>query len=94
MQAAWVSFAPDGEAADPSSWRMAKLGRPVSPLEVIANGSYSQHAVGDEGVAVRGAGVQSWETLNIRCAEELHCCTFVDIYFPLPCQQTETGLAA
>ena len=67
-QAAWVRFAPDGEAADPSSWRMSKLGRPIAPLEVIANGSYSQHAVGDEGVAVRGGGVQSWEMLNIRCA--------------------------
>ena len=66
-----MSFAPDGEAADASSWRMAKVGRAVAPGEVIANGSYSQHAVGDEGVAVRGAGVQSWETLNIRCAREL-----------------------
>ena len=63
-----MRFAPDSGAADPSSWRMAKLGRPISPLEVIANGSYSQHAVGDEGVAVRGAGVGSWETLSIRCA--------------------------
>ena len=61
-----MSFAP--EAADAATWRMAKLGSPVGPLEVIANGSFSQHSVGDEGVAVRAAGVQSWEALNIRHA--------------------------
>lgn len=74
MQAVWVSFAPDAEAADAASWRMAKLGRPMGPLEVIFNGSYSQHAVGDEGVAVRGAGLQAWETLNIR-SRVCHSCS-------------------
>ena len=64
-QASWVSFAP--RAADAATWRMSKLGSPVGPLEVIYNGSFSQHAVGDEGVAVKAAGVASWEALNIRC---------------------------
>ncbi len=59
-----MSFAPG--AADAGTWRMGKLGSPVGPREVIANGSFSQHSVGDEGVAVRAAGVQSWEALNIR----------------------------
>ena len=31
---------------------MYKLGQPISPLEVMRNGSYAQHAVGDEGVSV------------------------------------------
>lgn len=31
---------------------MHKLGSPISPLEVMKNGSYSLHAVGDEGISV------------------------------------------
>lgn len=31
---------------------MHKLGQPISPLEVIANGSHSLHAVGDDGISV------------------------------------------
>ncbi len=70
-QAAWVSFAPDPLAANSSSWQMFKLGRPISPLEVIYNGSYSQHAVSDEGVVVTGAGLHAGEQLNIRHAQPL-----------------------
>lgn len=61
-----MSFAP--QTADAATWRMSKLGSSVGPLEVIFNGSYSQHSVGDEGVAVKAAGAASWEALNIRCA--------------------------
>ena len=34
-QAFWVSWVPSEETADIQSWRMWKLGQPVSPLEVI-----------------------------------------------------------
>lgn len=40
---------------DAQSWVMYKLGTPVSPLEVLRNGSHAMHAVGDEGVAVSSA---------------------------------------
>ena len=66
MQAVWVQFAPDVDVTDFSTWQMYKLGRPISPLEVISNGSYSQHAVSDEGISVTGAGQHASEELNIR----------------------------
>ena len=66
MQAMWVQFAPPGAVADAASWQMYKLGRPVSPLEVVYNGSQSMHAVSDEGISVRGVGNGDWEQLNIR----------------------------
>lgn len=44
---------------------MYKLGRPVSPLDVIRNGSHSLHVVGDEGIAVQ---TMSGAWLRIRCA--------------------------
>ncbi len=34
------------------------------------NGSYSQHAVSDEGVLVTGTGGAAWEQLNIRQAPD------------------------
>ncbi len=72
VQAAWVSFAPDINAANSSSWQMFKLGRPISPLAVIYNGSHSQHAVSEEGVVVTGAGSYAWEQLNVRQATDYH----------------------
>ena len=61
----WLRFAPG--LADPASWIMYKLGQPVSPLDVMLNGSQSQHAVGPEGISVKARanrdGVQ--EVLNI-----------------------------
>jgi hypothetical protein len=63
-QAAWVSFVP--EAADSSSWQLNKLGRPISPSEVMLNGSFSQHAISDEGVSVNSTGGSPRERLNIR----------------------------
>ena len=66
VQAVWVQFAPDVDVTDFSTWQMYKLGRPISPLEVISNGSYSQHAVSDEGISVTGAGQHASEELNIR----------------------------
>lgn len=66
LQAVWVQFAPDIEVTDISTWQMYKLGRPMSPLEVISNGSYSQHAVTEEGIAVSGAGAAASERLSIR----------------------------
>jgi hypothetical protein len=51
---------------------MSKLGSPVSPLDVVVNGSHSMHAVDDAGVSVRGYGSRySWEQLTIRCAAAL-----------------------
>ena len=75
VQAMWVQFAPPAAVADSASWQMYKLGRPVSPLEVVLNGSQSMHAVSDEGISVRGAGSGSWEQLNIRFAPALLACT-------------------
>ena len=66
MQAMWVQFAPPAAVADASSWQMYKLGRPISPLDVVYNGSQSMHAVSDEGISVTGSGSGSWEQLNIR----------------------------
>ena len=66
LQAVWVQFAPDVDVTDISTWQMYKLGRPMSPLEVISNGSYSQHAVTEEGIAVQGTGSHAGERLSIR----------------------------
>ena len=68
-QALWAQFKPDPAVVDPESWTMSKLGSPISPLEVVLNGSQSMHAVDDEGVWVQGMGLQrSWEQLQIRRA--------------------------
>lgn len=66
LQAMWVQFAPSATVAQPESWQMYKLGQPVSPLDVVYNGSHSLHVVSDEGISVRGVGDGSWEQLNIR----------------------------
>lgn len=68
MQAVWVAFQPSLAAADPSTWLMHKLGQPVSPLDVILNGSQAMHGVDDNGVIVAGVGGQAWEQLQIRYA--------------------------
>ncbi|DBA83693.1 TPA: hypothetical protein ACH3X1_006235 [Trebouxia sp. C0004] len=65
-EAMWVQFAPSSAVADPHSWQMYKLGRPISPLEVVYNGSQSMHAVCDDGISVQGSGQGAWEQLNIR----------------------------
>ena len=61
-----MHFAPAAGVADAASWQMYKLGRAVSPLEVVFNGSQAMHAVSDEGISVSGAGSGAWEQLNIR----------------------------
>ena len=69
LQALWAQFKPDPAVVDPESWTMSKLGSPISPLEVVLNGSQSMHAVDDEGIWVQGMGLQrSWEQLQIRQA--------------------------
>ena len=68
----WVQFAPSSHVADPESWQMYKLGQPVSPLDVVYNGSRSLHVVSDEGISVKGAGKASWEQLNIRSLPSCH----------------------
>jgi hypothetical protein len=65
-QAAWVAFQPSPATADAGSWRMMKLGQPVSPTDVLRNGSQAMHAVDDDGVLVAGAGAHAWERLQIR----------------------------
>lgn len=50
-----------------SSWRLYKLGQPISPLEVVLNGSQAMHAVGDEGVSVDSADGAT--RLHIRCEQ-------------------------
>ena len=47
-----MKFQPDPAVADPESWTMYKLGHPVSPSNVMLNGSQSQHAVSREGVSI------------------------------------------
>lgn len=44
-EALWCSFVP--RAAEPAGWTLDKLGRPVSPLDVVRRGGRSLHAVGD-----------------------------------------------
>ena len=66
LQALWVSWQPNPETADTASWRLWKPRSPVSPLEAVRNGSAALHAVGDEGVSVRGQGGHDWEQLDIR----------------------------
>lgn len=66
LQALWVDWQPEPATADVASWRMWKLGSPISPLEVVRNGSQSMHAVGDEGISVRGDNGGRDEQLNIR----------------------------
>ncbi|KAL3138964.1 hypothetical protein ABBQ32_005773 [Trebouxia sp. C0010 RCD-2024] len=83
-EAMWVQFAPPAAVADAASWQMYKLGRPVSPLEVVLNGSQSMHAVSDEGISVRGAGSGSWEQLNIRSLDAALVSPGEPIPFPNP----------
>ncbi len=54
-EATWLRLRPPVTAVAPSSWTLSKLGRAVSPLEVVRNGSRALHAVDDEGVAVAAA---------------------------------------
>ena len=54
-EALWLRFAPARAAVDPASWSLYKLHSPVSPLDVVRNGSQSMHGVSHEGVAVSGA---------------------------------------
>jgi hypothetical protein len=54
-EAFWLRWAPAAAAVNASSWLLHKLGRPVSPLDVLRNGSHGLHAVGDEGVSVDSA---------------------------------------
>ena len=68
LQALWVSWQPNPATADTASWRLWKLRAPISPLEVVRNGSAALHGVGDEGVSVRGRGGHDWEQLDIRRA--------------------------
>ncbi|GAB4813534.1 hypothetical protein N2152v2_000580 [Parachlorella kessleri] len=63
-EALWVRWRPSLDSVDPTSWVLHKLGQPISPLEVILNGSHALHAVGDEGVSVRTTGSKSW--LSVR----------------------------
>jgi hypothetical protein len=65
-QAAWMAFQPSLAAADAGSWQMMKLGQPVSPADVLRNGSQAMHAVDDDGVLVAGSGAHAWERLQIR----------------------------
>ncbi|CAL5218578.1 g272 [Coccomyxa viridis] len=66
-EALWAQFKPDAAVVDPDSWTMSKMGSPISPLNVVLNGSQSLHAVDDEGIMVEGLGRQrSWEQLQIR----------------------------
>ncbi len=51
-EALWCSFVP--RAAEPAGWTIDKLGRPVSPLDVVRRGGRSLHAVG-EGMSYAGA---------------------------------------
>jgi hypothetical protein len=63
-EAAWLSFQPAVHAVDSTSWTMSKLGREISPLEVMRNGSMSQHAVDEHGISVTSACGKA--VLNIR----------------------------
>ncbi|KAK9832121.1 hypothetical protein WJX84_002577 [Apatococcus fuscideae] len=57
-EATWVEFNPPTAAVDSDSWQLSKLGYPVSPLEVVYNGSQSMHVVDDAGVSVRAKDSQ------------------------------------
>jgi hypothetical protein len=54
-EATWLRLRPPAAAAAPASWTLSKLGRAVSPLDVVCNGSRALHAVDDEGAAVAAA---------------------------------------
>jgi len=67
IQALWAQFKPDTSVVDTDTWTMSKMGSPISPLDVVLNGSQSMHAVDDEGIIVEGLGLhRSWEQLQIR----------------------------
>jgi hypothetical protein len=52
-EAAWLSFVPSVSAAD--RWEMHKLGRWISPLEIVSCGNRTMHGIG-EGVRVTCGG--------------------------------------
>lgn len=64
VQATWVEFKPPANAVDAESWKLSKLEYPVSPLEVVYNGSQSMHVVDEQGVSVHAQ--QSEHHLQIR----------------------------
>jgi len=73
IQALWAQFKPDTSVVDTDTWTMSKMGSPISPLDVVLNGSQSMHAVDDEGIIVEGLGLhRSWEQLQIR--QDPHAC--------------------
>lgn len=78
----WVQFAPSVSVAEPDTWQMYKLGQPISPSDVVYNGSRSMHVVSDEGVSVKGVGDSSWEQLNIRSALSLWPATIMWLHEP------------
>ena len=92
-QALWAEFAPDATVADPDSWLMSKLGSPVSPTDIVVNGSHSMHGVDDDGISVQGYGSRyNWEQLSIRRVHTRHTpvhraciCTTVSSAPGLPC---------
>lgn len=51
-EALWWSFNP--VVAVPQNWTIDKLGREISPLDVVAHGGRSLHAVGEGGLRYRG----------------------------------------
>ena len=61
-EALWCSFQPAG--TKPKGWRMEKMGRMISPLDVVSRGNRTLHAV-DRGVFYEdGAGSLSIESLD------------------------------
>jgi len=54
-EAAWLSFSPLVE--DPSLWEIEKMGRWLSPLEVVSGGGRTLHGVGS-GARIRTAGTE------------------------------------
>lgn len=61
-EAIWLSFVPAVSSA--VEWKMDKLGQPVSPLEVVANGNRHLHAIGRGATVLDGDARLEVETLD------------------------------
>lgn len=61
-EAAWLSFVPP--ITDTAGWSLDKMGRPVSPLEVVRNGNRRLHAVLSGATYTDAGGALRLETLD------------------------------
>ncbi|KDD76566.1 hypothetical protein H632_c180p1, partial [Helicosporidium sp. ATCC 50920] len=80
-EALWWRWTPAKKAVDAKTWTLVKLDQPVSPLDVVLNGSHALHAVGDDAAHVRSADAR--QRLAIRSLDAAVLCVGKPTPFPV-----------